>query len=142
MICTSCLEDKAPEDFQIRSNRPRGRQYYCSSCKNLIDRTRWAQIRLQVLAHYSSGPSCSCCGESHLEFLAIDHINGGGNQHRKEVGKGITFYRWLIKNKYPEGFQVLCHNCNMAKGFYKECPHQRKESSTDENSQPSSGGPI
>lgn len=31
---------------------------------------------------------------------------------------------WLRRNNYPNGFQVLCHNCNMAKGFYGKCPHQ------------------
>ena len=27
------------------------------------------------------------------------------------------------KNNYPEGFQVLCSNCNFAKGKYGSCPH-------------------
>lgn len=53
------------------------------------------------------------------------HVNGGGKQHRLEVGFGQVFYRWLKKNDYPEGYQVLCHNCNLAKGFYGTCPHQR-----------------
>jgi hypothetical protein len=26
-------------------------------------------------------------------------------------------------NEFPDGFQVLCHNCNLAKGYYGECPH-------------------
>jgi hypothetical protein len=82
-----------------------------------------------VLNHY--GGKCACCGEDTYEFLAIDHINGGGNEQRKVVGGGDGMVRWLIKNNYPEGFQVLCHNCNMAKGFYEECPHKRKENNLD-----------
>ena len=31
-------------------------------------------------------------------------------------------YPW---EKYPPGYQVLCHNCNLAKGFYGSCPHQK-----------------
>jgi predicted restriction endonuclease len=81
-------------------------------------------LRLEVLAHY--GGKCACCGESVPEFLAIDHINGGGCQHRKEIPGG-NVCAWLKKNNYPEGFQVLCHNCNMAKGFYGHCPHQKEE---------------
>jgi hypothetical protein len=30
----------------------------------------------------------------------------------------------LIKNNFPDGFQVLCHNCNMSIGLYGYCPHQ------------------
>jgi hypothetical protein len=81
--------------------------------------------RLIVLKHYSNNTlSCACCGESHYEFLCIDHINGGGNKHRKTLSKqGNNLGRWLLKNNFPEGFQVLCHNCNMAKGFHGACPH-------------------
>lgn len=85
------------------------------------------KLRFTVLQHY--GLQCACCGESHYEFLAIDHINGNGRQHRKSIDKGLSsgqFYRWLIKNNFPKEFQTLCHNCNLAKGFYGQCPHQRE----------------
>ena len=32
---------------------------------------------------------------------------------------------WLINERFPEGFRVLCHNCNQAIGYYGECPHAR-----------------
>jgi len=80
------------------------------------------RLRIKSFSHY--GNRCLCCGETRYEFLVIDHINGGGNRHRKEIGKGGEIYYWLKKNNYPEGFQVLCHNCNMAKGAYGECPHK------------------
>ena len=79
------------------------------------------RIRLDAISRY--GGICSCCGESELGFLSIDHIEGGGNKHRKTFKTSI--YRWLKKNNYPDGFQILCHNCNMAKAFYGMCPHQR-----------------
>jgi hypothetical protein len=72
--------------------------------------------------HYSNNdPKCACCGERHYEFLAIDHIYGGGCRHKKEIKCCLPL--WLIKNNFPKGFQILCHNCNMAKGFYGKCPH-------------------
>lgn len=78
--------------------------------------------RVKVLLHY--GGKCSCCGEARYEFLAIDHINGGGYQHRKSLKVGASaLISWIINSGYPTDFQVLCHNCNMAKGFYGECPH-------------------
>lgn len=72
------------------------------------------------------GGKCSCCGEPTIEFLAIDHINGGGNKHIKSIGGPSNLTYWLRKNNYPAGFQVLCHNCNMAKSIYGKCPHQNK----------------
>lgn len=86
----------------------------------------YQRLRLLCLQHYSTEiPFCTCCAEKNLEFLALDHINGGGTQHRKKIGNGTRVYTWLIKNNFPSGFQVLCHNCNMAKAFYKTCPHKK-----------------
>ena len=81
--------------------------------------------RLKVLEHYGGKPpKCACCGETILQFLTIDHINGGGRKEFKKVGYGTAFYSYLIKNNFPEGLQVLCYNCNTAKGFYGKCPHK------------------
>lgn len=86
------------------------------------ENARAKKRRIDVLAHY--GNSCACCKESRTEFLVIDHINGGGVKHRKELGiEGIGFYQWLIKNGLPEGFRVLCFNCNFALGHFGYCPH-------------------
>ena len=87
---------------------------------------QWRQgIRLSVLTHYSRGsPHCACCGESHIEFLCIDHINGGGTKHLKGIGGGLIC-EWLRKNDYPLGYRVLCHNCNQSLGLYGHCPHGR-----------------
>lgn len=84
------------------------------------------KLRLQVLTHYGGNPPiCDCCGEDHIEFLTIDHIEGGGNAHRKKIGRsGTEFYRWLIKQGYPEEYRVLCYNCNCS--YFREgyCPHK------------------
>lgn len=81
-------------------------------------------VRLECLSHYSNGLlACNCCKESIYSFLCLDHVNNDGHEHRKIVKGNI--YVWLRKNKYPSGFQVLCHNCNMAKALYKSCPHQK-----------------
>lgn len=82
------------------------------------------QRKLRQRALEAYGSVCQCCGESQFEFLSLDHINGGGHEHRRQVGYGNSFLLWLNRNNFPPGLQVLCHNCNMAKGFHKECPHQ------------------
>lgn len=78
--------------------------------------------RKKVLEYY--GNKCACCGESTFEFLAIDHIFGMGDEQRKKWRSG-NFYTWIMKNNYPNDLQILCHNCNSAKGFYGKCPHQK-----------------
>jgi hypothetical protein len=83
--------------------------------------------RITVLEHYSGDvPKCACCGETRVEFLALDHISAGGAQHRKTVGNGSNMWRWLLKQGFPEGYRVLCHNCNQALGAWGYCPHQRE----------------
>jgi len=86
------------------------------------------RAKCRVLEHY--GGECNCCGEERIEFLTIDHIEGGGNSHRKEIfgnqnQSGSRFYRWIIKQGYPNDYQVLCWNCNTAKHYYNMCPHKR-----------------
>lgn len=74
--------------------------------------------KIRVYNHYSNYDiKCSCCGENQIEFLSIDHIEGGGNKHRKALGfSGYHIYNYLIKNNFPPGFQILCMNCNFSKG--------------------------
>jgi hypothetical protein len=87
--------------------------------------------KLKILKHYGGNPpKCACCNEKNIEFLALDHIEGGGRKHRASLkGKygGNAFYYWIIKNKFPEGFRILCHNCNQSLGLYGYCPHQKLE---------------
>lgn len=83
------------------------------------------KLRLEVLQRYSGElPECACCHEQRIEFLVIDHVEGGGSEHRNKLKlKGSSFYRWLKKNNYPPEFRVLCHNCNSSFGLYGYCPH-------------------
>ena len=77
------------------------------------------------------GPVCVCCGETHQEFLSIDHIHGNGASHRRQLrtGSGSRFYVWLHKQHYPAGFRVLCMNCNFALGAFGYCPHSLAKNS-------------
>ena len=83
----------------------------------------WQQRqRLAALGAY--GGKCACCGETTTDFLCIDHINDDGGAHRRQIGRGNIFH-WLQKNEYPDGFQVLCWNCNAAKAMRGGCPHKK-----------------
>ena len=90
-------------------------------------RSYWKRQRLIVLLHYSNGRlRCRCCGEKTYEFMSLDHIHGNGNKQRRKI-KSNYLLNWIIKQGFPKGYQVLCHNCNLAKGFYGRCPHFHKK---------------
>ncbi len=87
---------------------------------------RWAKSRMLVFDHY--GWKCVCCGEDISEFLSIDHVGGGGAEHRKEIGGTGRIYHWLVKNDFPEGFETVCRNCNWGRYINNGiCPHQNHE---------------
>jgi hypothetical protein len=94
-------------------------------CRECIDhgRNRHAALKLEVLAAYG-GPVCVGCGETEICVLQIDHTDGGGGKHAKEIGGRGKMYLWLKKNKYPAGFRVLCANCNVRAARKKPFPNQ------------------
>lgn len=113
-----------------RQNREKinatSRSWYARNRKQHNARTKeyGDGIRAKVFAHY--GNKCQCCGEHRPEFLTIDHINNDGASHRRKIKSsgGTGFYCWVVKNGFPDFLQVLCWNCNCAKGFHGRCPHE------------------
>ena len=73
-------------------------------------------MKLKVLIHY--GFKCAMCGYENIDALTVDHINDDG--YLQYESGGHTLYRWLIKNNYPPGFQILCANCQMIKKKQKD----------------------
>ncbi len=72
------------------------------------------------------GYRCNCCGETIEAFLSLDHVNNDGAEHRRTVDRR-GLYKWMKKHGYPEGFQVLCMNCNFGKARNGGiCPHKTK----------------
>jgi transposase-like protein len=92
--------------------------------KAAASRKRYSQkLRHEVFKHYCGGkePHCQCpgCKVNYTEFLQLDHLNGDGAVHKKanKLGTGADqLWRWVRDHGYPPGFQVLCCNCNHAKG--------------------------
>lgn len=136
--CPKCKSIKKRIEFRKAGYRKEGVHSWCRPCerKYLNDRKHLykenknkqakifhAKLRLETLQAYSRAviPYCICCAEHLLEFLSIDHINGGGNKE-KALHRG-NFYNWLKKKGFPPGYRVLCHNCNQALGAYGYCPH-------------------
>lgn len=140
-ICKDCLvplDENNTNQYDVKSA-----QYVCKNCRKTRDKQRYIDrkelIREQQRGYDLSckqkvieayGGKCACCSESTIEFLTIDHINNDGAEDRKANGNklGGKLYRWLIKNNFPQGmYQILCYNCNCAKGFFGYCPHNKPD---------------
>ena len=141
---------KAKKNANWAKNYPNNRVRL--SKKSKVDRKKRKQ---EVFAHYSKKLSnsdiacCNCCGYTGIEFLTIDHIvpkremekkfqrmvktiNENVSITSKDIMAGFNANRkadplcqWLITNNFPKGFQILCWNCNFAKGILGKCPHEK-----------------
>ncbi len=124
-LCQGCIDkrSKVSSDHYHR-RREQGLCSYCSDlpapgqtmCKFHLRQARDYRFRtkMEALDQYG-GPACTSCGMAEADVLEIDHIDGGGRKHRREVSGGRgghTFYQWLKRNDYPAGFRVLCPTCN------------------------------
>jgi len=143
-LCKPCL--KKTTDSQKNRYQERLKNGFCSrcgkvktsansSCEQCLDKKRKEHLRkkIKVIDYY--GKVCQCCSEKILAFLTIDHMNGGGNTHRREIGghsgkkphANSKLYGWLIRNNFPTGYQTLCFNCNTGKWMNGDtCPHQEE----------------
>ncbi len=93
-------------------------------------RARYARLKEEVFLAYG-GFVCACCGETERLMLTIDHVNNDGASHRKclsETSKDNSIvFRWMKKNNFPPGFQVLCFSCNLGKYHNGGvCPHKHR----------------
>lgn len=150
-VCSECMDAAAQR--WVRKNQQRYRKwyrdYYDRTREKQIrrasnwnrknpDRKRqksqswYRQLRHEAIMAYG-GYVCSCCGESEPTFLTIDHVNNDAWKYRRTNSKGYKvgphsggrLLSWLKRSGYPEGFQVLCANCNQGKAVSGTgvCPH-------------------
>jgi hypothetical protein len=127
-------------DWIIRNNFPSDLQLLCANCNRGKEkfgicphirspsteiskkRIRRRRRRQRTIAHY--GGKCQCCGEANWAFLEFDHVNSNGRAHRRQLKEEKkSLISWIIENNYPSSIQLLCSNCNKAKGLYGNCPH-------------------
>lgn len=111
--CNKCKEFKPLGAFPISGGSKERRHAYCKECRNKsakeTKKTNREANRLILLEHY--GNKCERCGFDDVRALCIHHPNG-----RTEEEKGLDAYRtarYYIKNGFPDGLVVLCHNCHV-----------------------------
>ncbi len=129
-LCVNCglrspIRNTVHCDFCMEPKRLYQRKMHES--RKFEARARQKELKERALEAYG-GPQCQCCGESYLAFLTIDHQNGDGARHRRQIGHH-NLYTWLKSNQYPQdlGLRVLCLNCNYARRFGRHCPHTDEE---------------
>jgi len=138
-MCSTCGVTKDISKFFRHVRYKDGYAAMCKTCKTaknyawreknaeavklrnrITARRRYNERKNNVLMAY--GGRCIACGINDMDVLTVDHINNDGADHRRElVGNDLHtygssyIYRYLVKNNYPNGFQVLCFNCNFKK---------------------------
>lgn len=103
---------------------PEAYRVLCRNCTFITtERGTDYQLKRQVFRHYSSKKKIQCdqCGFSDIRALSLDHVEGGGQEHMRELGieSGLDFYKWLKAHHYPNKprLQVLCMNCQFIKAY-------------------------
>ena len=86
------------------------------------------KIRVTEIVFNHYGKVCNCCGEIMPKFLTIDHVNNDGYMEKTKNGNrisGVHLYYKIIRECFPDKYQVLCMNCNWGKSNNKGiCPHK------------------
>jgi hypothetical protein len=98
----------------------------CATEQNLRNKEHRDRLKKIVFEHYGNKCNCVTCDIVEQKFLSIDHIDNNGSKHKDKKGRrlsGEKLYRWIIKNNFPTNLQLLCMNCNFAKGHFGQCPH-------------------
>lgn len=117
VLCLLCRQIKDLREFPRHKGKVRKR--VCWSCRGKRER---AQLKLKMFDNL--GNSCACCGEDNPRFLTLDHIKNDGAKFRKEYAEH-QIYALAHRDGWPRDlYQVLCMNCNFAKGHFGECPHK------------------
>lgn len=105
-LCDRCYKEW--RSTARKANRSRENEYYMRW---------WLGLKVSVMSHYSEHgiPKCNMCGNRDTRVLTIDHKNGGGKKLRQKIVSRIMLF--LKTNNYPEGYQVLCMNCQWIKRY-------------------------
>lgn len=118
---------KAKYEADPEKYKARRKKYYSENREAVLGKMKidYRDLRHKVFEHYG-GAKCACCEETQEHFLCIDHINGCTKEQRKREGQGSQLVRWLVRNGMPEGYRVLCANCNLGRERNGGvCPHQQ-----------------
>lgn len=111
--CSRCHKIKSVDCFYRRKDRRGQYQSHCLECDKFRTRESRAKVRRTLVHHYSGGTNaCAICAESRFAVLDLDHTHGGGIKDRASHKTIHQYYMRLIRQGFPEGYRILCRNCN------------------------------
>lgn len=112
-------------DLSVLEKRIWYREFYKRNPKRYARKAKEYRDRLmdKFFEHY--GNACLCCGEKNRLFLTIEHLNGGGSEHRRQRPGGVNKIVVDIRRAgWPKEYATLCMNCNFGKWRNGgTCPH-------------------
>jgi hypothetical protein len=137
--CSKCRRVLHLSAFSVRKKDGRPARY-CKECESAYQKQyrvkNWGDVysskveyahRVREEGIAALGGKCACCGETINEFITLDHINGRTEEDYHSGGLRRTGKAAWMKARsdgWDTGkYQILCYNCNCAKGAYGTCPH-------------------
>lgn len=145
--CSTCKQPAELKDFYRNRRTKDGLFSYCKSCSKMYAsryRTTHREGYLSYRRKYYRSPvghekalkyhkslrsrflemygeKCSCCGDTRVIFLTLDHVvpvlRPKGFHYNPQEG-----LKEALREHRPDLYQVLCMNCNLAKGKRDRCP--------------------
>ena len=127
---------------KVRQHNKRTKLYRKQWRRANPDRVLKYQRKMSVDVKRYLGGKCWCCGTRIKEFLTVDHIKNDGWKERKlmpngRYGKNYSYYRTIVLAfrsgtkrtiaRIRKRYRLACFNCNAARAYYGQCPHQRKK---------------
>lgn len=140
--CTKCHLIKPKESFYAVTGRCKHRENrdnQCIDCKSSVSKKwkkenqetvrvtnkRWRDNKKQqCLNHY--GAECNWCGEKDVGTLTLDHVNNDGSIERENLGI-CWFWNHVVKQGFPNTYQILCMGCNAYKAWHGNLPESKRK---------------
>lgn len=146
--CASCGKQRSYNKYEVKRGRISELCQPCSMADYWKDKPKrskediakyqreYSQRKKKELAEYYSdyrlklkeemvdeyGGCCQECGEDDVIVLVLDHVFDNAQEDRivNNHNGGYKMYMRLKQQGWPqEGYQLLCHNCNYRKEFFR-----------------------
>ena len=123
------IRQKIWRENNQEKHKERGKNYYQTHKKESSERIKKYTKKLKelIMNHYGWRCNCAGCPEKNPIFFTIDHVNNDGYKDKTKNGVrygGASLYVKVIKEGFPNKYQILCWNCNCGKRSNNGiCPH-------------------
>lgn len=112
--CKQCCSEASALRYMAKRDEIRGKNDTWRAANrgrvNAAAARRAREIRLSAIE--VMGGACVACGSG--ELLVLDHVNGGGSEHRRTESNG-RYYARIVRDGADDRFQVLCEACHAPK---------------------------